>query len=1195
MRSIRTARALALMMAVAMIATVIAVFPAATQAAGAWIVTGEVRNDVTGNVTSGVTVIIANSTATIKNTTTDALGRFTLYIDAKEWYNLSFVKSGYKNKTTMHADTTFNDTTQTAETGITLIEPLPQISGTIRELGTITGISGVDITIKNQTSGQVINHITTGASGQFSQFIDANVISLYYKKDGYYDNANESITLPAHVTTDIGYVYLEKVVPTPTITVWGVIFQNGTTNTLNSTIVSIHKGDEKWITAVSDSNGKYEMLAYPGSFQVKASLKGYYTNLSQDWLSIPSDSVAVRRDIFLDKTPAEPLTLMGTVSDGINPIPNAEIMLHSNDGKYVNQTSTDGAGAYSMMYYDSSFKLEVRKEGNFTYVAPWDITNANNSIAVDIVLQSIIQPWKLQGFVSDSSTSKYIVGASLTLYDKTHLYINSATTGSNGHYEFMVHTGTSYVLVIDASGYQSTAVDIGQITQDTYKEIKLDPSLKNVTKTTFTFVNWTTVNVMQNKTIIVDNVTTRVDAERKYGMGTLGLALCDWSLTQAEADSWTADLERKGLEQKLTTDFFTLDDIHYKMNDSYAYDVTIVGAVTTPSNITNTISTIYVNSTYQYIIDGTLPDINATEHSIVLNATYDDSVTNYSYNLILPLTPTKFEMTYNSTETVYVDVTGFNDPIIIDTKENTGEESDTVKLLVKTSLNGSANGKITNGLYYELNNTFDNYTVLVRMGSSDPVNTTVTLSAYDSTDPIGDITMANFSWDFESDGAYDAWGVEVEHNFTSASQSIVLLRVIETGGNYTWQNLTVKVDGVSPNANISIDTSNANVTFASNTLTTNEDLILTFNGMAFSDVEGTMPTFSGTGSSTDGLYAQDDGLGIIEKWFWCWGEDGIQNETVTMEGSNNITHTYAKPGLYTLIMNVTDVVGHVSSNAVWAVTVKDITSPEPLYTMTNSTGADAIEAIENEVFTFNASTSTDNFDEVAAMTFQWDFDSDGTIDATGVICNYTFASVSDYNVTLIAFDSALNQKNLTKTVHSSIGNRPNLFMKFGTMKFSEETGTAGSDMTISVNLTNDGQVDATDVSVKFYIRNEDGTDTEITGTVTMFSTTDNATIADGIISADENVTATITWSPEKKGNYSIWANSSTPGEHSSQYWDNKIDDFDVQQITVEQAGWVLPVIILVVIIVIIVVFLGMRYFMRSKTETETDEGKRFKK
>lgn len=1195
MRSIRTARAMALMMAIAMIATVIAAFPANTQAAGAWIVTGEVRNDVTGNVTSGVTVIIANSTATIKNTTTDALGKFTLYIDAKEWYNLTFVKSGYKNKTTMHADTTFNETTQTAETGITLIEPLPQIYGTVRELGTTSGISNVDITIKNQTSGQVITHVTTSASGQFSQFIDANMISLYYKKDGYYDNANESIILPAHVITDIGYVYLEKVVPTPTVTIWGVIFQNGTSTTLSGVVVSIHKGDEKWITAVSDSNGKYEMLAYPGSFQVKASLKGYYTNLSQDWLSVGLDNVAVRRDIFLDKTPVEPLTLTGTVSDGVNPIQNAEVLLHSNDGKYLNLTSTDGAGAYSMMYYDSSFKLEVRKDKNFTYVAPWDITNANNSVAVNIVMQPIIQPWKLHGFVSDSATSRYIVGASLVLYDKTHLYTNSTTTGSNGHYEFMGHAGTSYILVVDANGYQSTVVDIGQMTQDTYKEVSLIPSLKIVTKTTFTFINWTTVNVMQNKTIIVDNVTTRVDAERRYGMGTLGLTLCDWTLTQTEVDSWTTDLERKGLEQKLTTDFFTLDKIHYKMNESVAYDVTITSAVTTPSNITNTFSTIYINSSYQYIVDETLPDINATEHSLVLNATYDDSATNYSYNIILPLTPTKYEMTSNMTETINVDVTGYNDPIMIDTKENTGEDAETVEMTIKTSLNGTAKGKVTRGLYYELNNSFDNYTVLVRMGSSEPVNTTVTLSAEDSTDPIGDITRANYSWDFESDGVYDAWGIVAEHNFSSASQTMVMLKIVETGGNNTWQNLTVKVDGVGPSANISVDTSNANVTFDSGTLTTNEDLALTFNGMAFSDVEGTMPTFSGTGNSTDGLYIGNDGLGIIEKWFWAWGEDGVQNETVTMEGSNNITHTYSKPGQYTLIMNVTDVVGHVSSNAVWTVNVKDITDPTPEFTMINSTGVNVMEAIENEVFTFNASTSADNFDEVATMTFQWDFNSDGTIEGTGVVYNYTFTNVADYNVTLVATDSAGNQNNLTRLVHSSIGKRPNLFMKFGTMKFGEETGTAGKDMTISVNITNDGQVDATDVSVKFYIRNEDGSDTEITGTVSMFSNTDNATVSDGIIASGENVTATIIWSPEKKGNYSLWANSSTSGEHSSQYWDNKIDDFDVQQITVNEAGWVMPVIILVVIVVIIVVFLGMRYFMRSKTETETDEGRKFKK
>ena len=151
------------------------------------------------------------------------------------------------------------------------------------------------------------------------------------------------------------------------------------------------------------------------------------------------------------------------------------------------------------------------------------------------------------------------------------------------------------------------------------------------------------------------------------------------------------------------------------------------------------------------------------------------------------------------------------------------------------------------------------------------------------------------------------------------------------------------------------------------------------------------------------------------------------------------------------------------------------------------------------------------------------------------------------------------------------------------MVFGSETGSVGKALTISVNLTNTGTVNATDITVTFYIRNADGGDTTI------------GTVSNALLAVDANYTATVTWTPSKKGEYSIWAEASCSGEHSSQQWDNKIDDFDVQKISVNEAGWVVPAIIAVVLVVIVAVFFGMRYFMNTRMTAEDKSGKRKKK
>ncbi|MDI6806214.1 MAG: S8 family serine peptidase [Candidatus Aenigmarchaeota archaeon] len=70
-------------------------------------------------------------------------------------------------------------------------------------------------------------------------------------------------------------------------------------------------------------------------------------------------------------------------------------------------------------------------------------------------------------------------------------------------------------------------------------------------------------------------------------------------------------------------------------------------------------------------------------------------------------------------------------------------------------------------------------------------------------------------------------------------------------------------------------------------------------------------------------------------------------------------------------------------------------------------------AYVNEIVTFDGSGSTDN---IGIVSYEWDFESDGTVDATGVKVNHTYTAVGNYTVTLTVKDAAGNSANDTALV-----------------------------------------------------------------------------------------------------------------------------------------------------------------------------------
>jgi hypothetical protein len=279
-------------------------------------------------------------------------------------------------------------------------------------------------------------------------------------------------------------------------------------------------------------------------------------------------------------------------------------------------------------------------------------------------------------------------------------------------------------------------------------------------------------------------------------------------------------------------------------------------------------------------------------------------------------------------------------------------------------------------------------------------------------------------------------------------------------------------------------------------------------------------------------------------------------------------------------MNVTDVVGHVSADYNLTVNVKDVTKPDVSFDIKNSTYVVVTGCRENITFLFN-STTTDNYDIYSNLTYTWSW-GDGTANETGMNLTHMFTKMGSFNVTLNVSDKAGNWAVKVTNVVVSLGIRPNLVLYANTLKIDPKNIDDGDSVDLSVNFTNKGEANATSTTLKFYIRESDGTNKLISGTVTFYDKSGNT--VDGTVGVNENVTAKMTWKPSGKGNYTLYVTVNCTEEHSSTMYDNNNGATLANSYVKVNESPMTQIIIVVVGVVAFVVIAAVYFFwMRGKT------------
>ena len=255
--------------------------------------------------------------------------------------------------------------------------------------------------------------------------------------------------------------------------------------------------------------------------------------------------------------------------------------------------------------------------------------------------------------------------------------------------------------------------------------------------------------------------------------------------------------------------------------------------------------------------------------------------------------------------------------------------------------------------------------------SEGPFPLNVTFDASESSDPDGSII--EYQWDFDGDGNFDdGAGKEVNYTFNQIGEYEVGLKVIDNSNDFAVTKRVVNVlASLEPQAVINVDDS---------------------EGFFYINKEY---TFDASGSVSPS--------GGITEYYWDVG-DGTTATTRTF------THSFDRLGTYTVLLEVTDLEKRTAQSSIEVEVVKPDSPPRARITPTpgfaDSEGT-YIEGVSPLKVDFSGAASSDPDSDI--VDYEWDFDGDGVVDASGVEVSHTYGTPGTYNAKLIVSDAAGNE------------------------------------------------------------------------------------------------------------------------------------------------------------------------------------------
>ncbi len=767
------------------------------------------------------------------------------------------------------------------------------------------------------------------------------------------------------------------------------------------------------------------------------------------------------------------------------------------------------------MFTTPSIDLVVIARGYQTYINTVAV-NSDNALTVTMTASQ-----KVTSFITDSGGSPAPnVVAYLINTDSSVPWVKRVLRSTSSAMSFDAYAG-DFILVVDAYGCAAhvQAVTVPGLLPPT--SIQLPDQTKRTENVVIDYgADFRSFSLMVDTTWSYDDAYPGL---RYNDMGSLRMQIDlvrgngDGVLEASEVNDFIAEVQSYGSQYVSSASLLKVNDTAYMsalMTTGFTLDLS-AGSV---------ISAVGVRYGYNCAYTAGTIDVGADDYTALAYARPDTPAVDYRYQVELV---NGYELVYNGS-TANVNVTGYLTVVIdhrsgsaVETIAMTFEKSDvaTPKATVKED-------KSTDSVYWHtVTDDGGNVTgYVVRVGRN------ATFSAEESIDPNGN--PLTYTWDFgDGEGPFTTANATYVYNYSTPSAlRLVTLTVTDVAGLTNSTTINVTCDGLVPKPVITVKNQTVNLTDNSITVDQRESVV-----------------FNATDSKDDVAVAGDE-KGIIAFFEFEYG-DGNKSARIPWEQADkNVTHSYASSGTFTVVLNVTDVVGQWK-NTTMLVKINDTEAPSVSYVVKNETWGSSLT--ENRTVIFDATATTDNQDNITLLHFSWNL-GDGTwMNGTGAdgFSNVThnYSRIGQIQVVLNVTDTAGNYLPSSKIINIVSGLRPNLRINNATSDpkpFTEDK--AGY---LIVNMTNTGNAVATGVVVYIYSVEADGTLKLLGQTSELINTTTGAVVTSVEVGGTVQVKYPITF--KSKGTYTLRINVSS----TDQLRENTLVMSGDTAVVVEEAGW----------------------------------------
>ena len=255
-----------------------------------------------------------------------------------------------------------------------------------------------------------------------------------------------------------------------------------------------------------------------------------------------------------------------------------------------------------------------------------------------------------------------------------------------------------------------------------------------------------------------------------------------------------------------------------------------------------------------------------------------------------------------------------------------------------------------------------------------------------------DDRIVSYSWDFDADGAVDSYAAIVDYTFEENGTYAVTLTVTDEVGRTGTQTQTIVIGPVSEPPSESASYLPPIADFAYTPQQPQTGSLVRFNGTLSEDRDGTITS-----------YAWDfDGDGLVD------AEAAIAEYTFPA-GSHDVSLTVTDDDGATDTLTRTVAVSSAAAPTSTMPPVADFEfSPE--------------SPVVGQLVSFNGLLSADPDGEIVA--YAWDFDNDGTVDASGAFVQHSYPTAGTVDVSLTVTDDGGNVDTFIQAVLVDVEEAP---------------------------------------------------------------------------------------------------------------------------------------------------------------------------